>query len=334
LISEYSHVLAVLNWIKSRCSLELRYGNLTLFRLAEVKDNYFSDPTITHVSIFKGKTFRKRHNQGFCGILLEVMDIYPVIKHAEQNFLECIASSNIKSSKQQSHYDKISVDYFSPFLPTTNQPTTLNNIGTTTVDVHHTIEAQNDNKNKPSDSDKLCDKPSDNDKPCDNYKPSDNYKPTNEALYPKRRLKNHKYDRIGETGVKEPNDHSIYEILDLAAFKSHRSSLMASFDSQVVDALALDKQLRCPSINSLSSACTYKRGSSRSSSEVFNTIRAPLRSSFSTDSSGNSNFRLQRAKSGNQSGSQTAASSFKSNDLLTTSYRSQRSLSTFASRSR
>ena len=318
-----------LNWIKSRCSLELQYGNLTLFRLAEVKDSYFSDPTVTHVSIFKGNAFRKRPNQGLCGILLEVMDIYPVIKHAELKFSERLASSNKKGIKQQRHYDEVSEDHFNPSFAS---PAIVlnNNVGTTTVEVHNTQNGGND-------------KPSDNSKPSDNEKPdkrSDNVTPTDEApsyLYPKQRLKNHKYDTIDKTAVKGSKDHAIYEVLDLAAFKSHRPSMTTSFDSQVVDALAIDKQLRHPSANSLSSTYTFRQHSTTPSSQtgtVLNNIRVPLRSSFSTDASSSPNFRFQRGRSTGQSGSQTTGSSFKSNDKFTASYRSQRSLSTFASRSR
>ena len=77
-----------LNWIKSRCSLEYQYGNLTLFRLSEVSDSYLSDPTIKTVSIMRQGRYCKIANKNFRGITMDVMDIYPVIRYSEIKYAE------------------------------------------------------------------------------------------------------------------------------------------------------------------------------------------------------------------------------------------------------
>ena len=66
--------------------MELQYGNLVLLRLAEVKDYYLADPTITTVTIIDNGKFHKKTNSEFHGIVLEVLDVYPIIKYSEYKF--------------------------------------------------------------------------------------------------------------------------------------------------------------------------------------------------------------------------------------------------------
>lgn len=73
-------------WKKSQCGLEFHYGNLTLLRLVEVKDYYLADPAITTVTIIDNNKFHKKPNSEFHGIVLEVMDVYPIIKYSEYKF--------------------------------------------------------------------------------------------------------------------------------------------------------------------------------------------------------------------------------------------------------
>ena len=77
-----------LNWVKSRCSLEYQYGNLTLFHLEEVANSYPTDPSIETVSIMRNGKYRKIPNKNFCGITIEVMDIYPVVRYSEIKYAE------------------------------------------------------------------------------------------------------------------------------------------------------------------------------------------------------------------------------------------------------
>ena len=72
-------------WKKSQCGLELQYGNLILLRLVEVKDYYLADPGVTVTIIDDGK-FHKKPNSEFHGIVLEAMDVYPIIKYSEYKF--------------------------------------------------------------------------------------------------------------------------------------------------------------------------------------------------------------------------------------------------------
>ena len=270
--------------------------------------------------MFKNDAFRKQPNKGFCGISLEVMDIYPVIKHAEKKFLERLAASDKKCTR---HYEEVADDRFNHLVTNNNPPTTLQNDtnhGAITVEVHNTaVETQNGDNTKNGDKAQIADKTQD----ANESKPIVEVPPTR-----KRPPRLHKYDVIDESVVKGHKDYTIYEALDLAPFKHRPSMMTASFtcDSQAVDALDLDKQLRYPSMNSISSGHTYKPSSTISSprtSGVLNDIRVPYRPSFSTDSSYSPNVRFQRASSKAHSG--TTGSSFKSNDLLTASFRSQRS---------
>ena len=66
--------------------MELQYGNLILLRLVEVKDYYLADPAVTSVTIIDNGKFCKKPNNEFHGIVLEVMDVYPIIKHSEYKF--------------------------------------------------------------------------------------------------------------------------------------------------------------------------------------------------------------------------------------------------------
>ena len=66
--------------------MEFYYGNLVLLRLVEVKDYYLADPNITSVTIIENGKFHKKPNSELHGIILEVMDVYPIIKHSERKF--------------------------------------------------------------------------------------------------------------------------------------------------------------------------------------------------------------------------------------------------------
>ena len=98
-----------LNWVKSRCSLEYQYGNLTLFRLAEVPDSYFPDPSIKSVIIMRHGKLSRFPNKGFRGITIDVMDIYPVIKYCEIKFAERLGVIKEEGSKGRKPHDYVEV---------------------------------------------------------------------------------------------------------------------------------------------------------------------------------------------------------------------------------
>ena len=82
----YIDTFPIACWKKSQCGLEFHYGNLILLRLVEVKDYYLADPNITSITIIENGEFHKKPNSELHGIVLEVMDVYPIIKHSEHKF--------------------------------------------------------------------------------------------------------------------------------------------------------------------------------------------------------------------------------------------------------
>ena len=70
-----------------------------MLRLVEVKDYYLADPVITSITIINNGKFCKKPNREFHGIVLEVMDVYPIIKHSEHKF-------GLRSSEEQTDYIK------------------------------------------------------------------------------------------------------------------------------------------------------------------------------------------------------------------------------------
>lgn len=99
-------VFPIASWKKSQCGLEFQYDNLVLLRLVEVKDYYLADPDITSVTIIDDGKFHKKPNSEFHGIVLEVMDVYPIIKYFEHNI--GLTSSekktdSIKFNEKKSH---------------------------------------------------------------------------------------------------------------------------------------------------------------------------------------------------------------------------------------
>lgn len=76
--------------------MEFQYGNLVLLRLVEVKDYYLADPVITSITVINNGKFFKKPNREFHGIVLEVMDVYPIIKYSEHKF-------GLRSSEEQTN---------------------------------------------------------------------------------------------------------------------------------------------------------------------------------------------------------------------------------------
>ena len=70
-----------------------------MLRLVEVKDYYLADPVITSITIINNGNFCKKPNREFHGIVLEVMDVYPIIKYSEHKF-------GLRSSEEQTDYIK------------------------------------------------------------------------------------------------------------------------------------------------------------------------------------------------------------------------------------
>lgn len=51
-----------------------------------MKDYYLADPAVTTVTIIDNGKFHKKPNSEFHGIVLEVLDVYPIIKYSEYKF--------------------------------------------------------------------------------------------------------------------------------------------------------------------------------------------------------------------------------------------------------
>ena len=51
-----------------------------------MKDYYLADPGITTITIIDNGKFHKKPNSEFHGIVLEVLDVYPIIKYSESKF--------------------------------------------------------------------------------------------------------------------------------------------------------------------------------------------------------------------------------------------------------
>ena len=206
-----------MNWVKSRCSLEYQYGNLTLFRLAEVTDSYLTDPTIKTVSIMRQGRFRKIPNKNFRGVTMDVMDIYPVIKYSEIKYAERLAVIKEEEGKEESPiHDGVKdtealspVDTVSPVDGgeiTKSHPSTLSSSG----------KVENNAANR-----------------------VDHRKNISAAFLPAKPLRRkHSYEPIDPedhfgydskpSATKQQRKSSIYEVLDLASHVSARETSMES----------------------------------------------------------------------------------------------------------
>lgn len=207
-----------LNWVKSRCSLEYQYGNLTLLRVAEVTDSYFPDPTIKTVSILRHEKFYKRPNKSFHGITVDIMDIYPVIKYSEIKFTERLATIKSKGTKKDHDYKEVSPLGEADTKNVNKTPSSPEKVDITGRPIRrkHTYGVIDYDGGTGSIT-------------------SDSVKKDVEHSFNERKT-------------------SVYEILDLAAYDSSKQSLIQSHteESQAVEALDLDSSFRTRSLITVS----------------------------------------------------------------------------------
>ena len=247
-----------LNWVKSRCSLEYQYGNLTLFRLAEVTEVYLCDPTIKTVSVMRNGRFHKVYNKNFRGIAMDVMDIYPVIKYCEIKF-----SERLGVIKEEKNNEKKQV----PLSPTHTAQETLDKIAsrennenkTVTHNNHADDEGIKTNNHGPVLSSTGKSKDSDTKPNCtivinNNIDVDKKHSNISAPLFPKKQLrKKHSYEMMdfessleSDSIIRKDSESSssqrkssVYEVLDLASNLSSRKSSHAE-EPTVVEALDLD----------------------------------------------------------------------------------------------
>ena len=238
----FSATSPALNWVKSRCSLEYQYGNLTLFRLAEVSDSYFPDPSIKSVIIMRHGKLSRIPNKGFRGITMDVMDIYPVIRYCEIKFSERLGAIKEEQSKERRPHDYVEVS------PThTAQDTLASGEGNKKDKVDSPVVTS---PVKDKDSIKL------NHEVVVNHNDDVRRKQNDVSAVPflprKPVRKKHSYEPIdpvdmlakrysAKKGSAKKRDSSVYEILDLALCLPSRNPSVKSRseESPVVEALDL-----------------------------------------------------------------------------------------------
>lgn len=239
--------LPTLNWVKSRCSLEYQYGNLTLFRLAEVEDSYLTDPTIKTVSIMRNDRFCRIPNKNFRGITIDVMDIYPVIKYCEIKVAERLAVIKEIEGKLYEHE-------YAEVLHSHDISEANDKVGSGEVNSAETINHSREKTTNNNSALSSLDKEENDEVKSDTQ--SNCKIVINHPLPPKPLRKKHTYELI-DTGDKsasssiirknsdrstKKHNSSVYEVLDLALHtSSKRSSMKSSVEdsSPVVEVLDL-----------------------------------------------------------------------------------------------
>ena len=246
----FSATSPTLNWVKSRCSLEYQYGNLTLFRLAEVPDSYIPDPSVKTVIIMRHDRPQKFHNKGFRGITIEVMDIYPVIRYCEIKFAERLGVIKEEENKENKSHEYVELS----LTQTAQEPLASEGIKTTVVS--NGTKANNPVVTSPVKS-KGSTRP--NREVGANHSSDGNKKEGDVSAVPflpsKPVRKKHSYEPIDPEFFKEAThysgnkvsirkrDSSVYEVLDLALHLPSRNPSVKSRpeESPVVEALDLSK---------------------------------------------------------------------------------------------